>query len=101
MVRRMLSLPAKVTRILAVGFLAALMACATIPAQQMSDARQAMQAAEAAGAPDRAPADYARAKRLLEQADALLEQGDYAQAEKLAVEAKQAALSAREKALTK
>ena len=86
-------------RILIAALLLGTTACVTVPAQQMSDARQAMQAAEEAGAPERAPDEYIKAHQLLEEADQLLKQGDYGKAKKIALAAKEAALNAREKAM--
>jgi len=85
--------------ILLLGLLFSIVACVSIPAQQMSDARQAMQAADEAGAGEKAADEYKMAQQLLERADRHLEQGNYGKAKALAVEAKQAALNARLKAL--
>lgn len=73
--------------------------CSVVPVQEMSDARQALQAAQEAGAPDRSPSEFERAQRLLEQAQKALELGEYRQARDSALSAKREALQARENAL--
>ncbi|MCG5536423.1 DUF4398 domain-containing protein [Ectothiorhodospira mobilis] len=75
----------------------ALMAgCATTaPVQEMSDARQALQAAEQAGARERAAEAYRRSRALLEEAQLRLESGEYGPAREKALEAKRAAIEAR------
>lgn len=72
--------------------------CAMVPAQEMSDARQAIQAAEAAGADTYAPRALDHARALLEQAQAELAVQDYAAARRSAQESKDAAIQAREAA---
>lgn len=73
--------------------------CAVVPVQEMSDARQAIQAAREAGAEERSPGEFERAQRLLEQAQKALELGEYKRAREDALSAKQQALQARERAL--
>lgn len=75
-----------------------LTACATIPAQEMSDARQAIQSAELAGAGTHAPRALDQARALLEQAQVELAVKDYAAARRSAYAAKSAAIQAREAA---
>ena len=70
----------------------------TAPAQEMSDARQALQAAEQVQAPTYARAVYERAEQLLRQAEEQLEAGDYAQARKLAAQSREWAIRARQDA---
>lgn len=78
---------------------AALLAgCAVVPAQEMSDARQAIQAAEAAGADDHAPRALGLARALLEQAQIELSVKDYSAARRSARASKEAAIQAREAA---
>lgn len=72
--------------------------CAIVPAQEMSDARQAIQAAESAGADTLAPRALDHARALLEQAQAELAVQDYAAARRSAQESKEAAIQAREAA---
>lgn len=75
-----------------------LAACAAIPAQEMSDARQAIQSAEQAGAGIHAPRALNLARTLLERAEAELAVKDYAAARRTAHDAKTAAIQAREAA---
>ncbi|MDX5444845.1 MAG: DUF4398 domain-containing protein [Zoogloeaceae bacterium] len=72
--------------------------CAMVPAQEMSDARQAIQAAEAAGADALSPRALDHARALLEQAEAELAVQDYSGARRSARESKEAAIQAREAA---
>ena len=79
----------------------ALSACVTAPpVQEMSDARQAIQAAEAVGASTKAPEPYAEAQESIEEAESALQSGDYSKAREQAIRAKSNALEARSKALT-
>lgn len=71
-------------------------ACSTMPAQEMSDARQALQAADQVNAEEKAPVAYKEAKRLLDQAQAEISMHNYYEARRLADAAKKAALRARE-----
>lgn len=88
-------------RIVVAALLLMLLAgCAVAPVQEMSDARQALQAAQQAGAQQRAPQDYARAKALLQSAEDQLGVGGYQTARRLAEQAKRAALEARDEALS-
>ncbi len=73
-------------------------ACAQVPVQEMSDARQALQAARAVA---EGPGDLARldtAGRLLREAEAALEAGRYADARRLANAARVGANEVREAA---
>lgn len=77
-----------------------LTACATTaPVQEMSNARQTIQAAVDAGAEIHAPAVLAQARDLLEDASRELEAGNYPLARDYAVEAKQLAIQARQTSL--
>lgn len=76
-----------------------LFACTAAPVQEMSDARQALQAARAAGAENLAKMKFRDAKVHLEQAENMLEKGEYGQAKQNALEAKKKAIDAREQAL--
>lgn len=79
-----------------VGAVLMLSGCAaTPPVQEMSDARQALRAAEEAQAPDRAGETYQRSRELLEQAEGRLQQGEYRSARYKANEAKRLAIEAR------
>ncbi|RUQ34994.1 MAG: DUF4398 domain-containing protein [Candidatus Competibacteraceae bacterium] len=75
-----------------------LAACATAPVQEMSDARQAIHSAEAAGAVQHSPDHLQSAQRLLREAQTYLESGAYDDARRNALDARDAAIKAREKA---
>lgn len=76
--------------------------CALIPpVQEMSNARQTVQAAKEAGAEVHDFKRFTRAKQMLDEASQLIEQGDYAAARKLAIEARAIAIRARQQALLK
>ena len=74
-------------------------ACVTMPAQEMSDARQALQAAEQVNAAEKAPDVYQEAKALLEQAQLMIKDNNYYEARRLADAAKETALIARKIAI--
>jgi len=77
-------------------------ACATTaPVQEMSNARQTIQAAVEAGAEIHAPDELADARELLEEASRELEIGNYPLARDYALQAKQRAMQARQTALLK
>jgi len=77
-------------------------ACATTaPVQEMSNARQTIQAAVEAGAEIHAPDELASARQLLEEASRELEVGNYPLARDYALQAKQRAIQARQTALLK
>lgn len=77
-------------------------ACATTaPVQEMSNARQTIQAAVEAGAELHAPDELANARKLLEDASRELEVGNYPLARDYALQAKQHAMQARQNALLK
>lgn len=86
------------TRRLLLLLTALLAGCALVPAQEMSDARQAIQAAETVGAAERAPRILGLAQALLDQAQAELAVADYAAARRSARASKEAAIRAREAA---
>ena len=69
-------------------------ACASAPVQEMSDARQAISAARAAGAEARAPVDFKAAQSAIERAETRLQMHEYSQARVAAVEAKRDASAA-------
>ena len=82
-------------RLLAVGLAAvALYACAGAPVQEMSDARQALAAAEQAWTGKTPSSDMESARRFMQQAQAALDAGDFATAREDAQLARQAALRA-------
>jgi len=76
----------------------ALTACTAAPVQEMSDARQAIYSAEAAGAVRRSPEALLAAQRLLWEAQERLEAGAYVEARRYAQEARDEAIKAREEA---
>lgn len=81
-----------------VFILLVLTACAAAPVQEMSDARQAIYSAEAAGATQRSPDILLAAQRLLREAQERLEAGAYAEARRYALDARDEAIKAREQA---
>lgn len=62
--------------------------CAGAPVQEMSNARQAINAARDAGAEHVAPQEFSEARSLLEQAETSLQKGAYGAARRSAVAAK-------------
>ncbi len=77
-------------------------ACAvTPPVQEMSNARQSIQAAIDAGAETLASSELAEARSLLKDASTELESGEYLQARDNALQAKEYAIKARQTALMK
>ncbi len=86
--------------VLAVLQLLVLNACAiTPPVQEMSNARQSIQAAVDVGAEQYAAETLGEARQLLAQASDELESGNYSLARQHALEAKEQALKARHAAL--
>ncbi len=69
------------------------------PVQEMSDARQALQAARQVNAEEHAPENLVQAQVLLDGAVRALESGRYGVARQVAVQAKQEAMKARYRAL--
>lgn len=83
-----LQLPASLRILLLTLMCAGAVGCAGAPAQEMSNARQAIRAARDAGAEQVAPQKLNEAQSLLEQAEASLQKGDYRGAKRSAVAAK-------------
>lgn len=80
--------------------LAWLTACSfSAPVQEMSNARLAIQQAEAAGARHYSQPQLAESERLLEQAEVWLRQRSYVNARQYALDARDEAIIAREIAL--
>ena len=78
-----------------------LSACATnYPVQEMSNARQTLQAAKAVNAQVHARAQYQEAVRLLDLATRKLDEGDYVLARQYALSSKQMAIQARMEAIS-
>jgi hypothetical protein len=69
--------------------------CAGAPLQEMSDARQAIGAAQRAGAEEHAPSQLTEAQRLVESARLNLTKGEYRQARDEAERAREKAMEAR------
>jgi hypothetical protein len=82
--------------LLAVLLAASLVAgCAGMPLQEMSDARQAIRAAERAGAEKHAPQLLGEARTLVERARESMQKGDYREARDDADRARTTAMEAR------
>jgi hypothetical protein len=69
-------------------------ACAGIPAQEMSNARQAIRAAQEAGAAQAAPGEIEKAQQYLSKAEASMQQRQFRQARDEASEARRIARDA-------
>jgi Domain of unknown function (DUF4398) len=69
--------------------------CAGAPLQEMSDARQAVRAAERAGAAQHAPEPLAEARQLVERARLGMQKGEYKEAREDAEKAREKAVEAR------
>ena len=76
-----------------------IVACASVPTQEMSDARQAVFSARDADASSYAPRSMDDAEQLLDRAEQSLKQGRYEGARDDALEARQAAMKARQVAV--
>ena len=74
----------------------AVSACAGAPVQEMSDARQAIRAARAAGAEKIAPQQLTEARALMERAEANLQSRAYRDAKRNAIAARSKAVAALE-----
>jgi hypothetical protein len=72
--------------------------CAGAPVQEMSDARQAVRAAEQAGAEQKAPEQFTAAQELLKEAEGNINRGEYREAREHAVKARMKAIEARQAA---
>lgn len=79
--------------------LPALAGCSTLPVQEVSDARQAISAAQAAGGERYTPETLREARRLVDLALRELSGGDYVAARAAALMARQQAIAAREATL--
>ncbi len=73
-------------------------ACGSAPVQEMSEARQAIDAARAAGAEQHAAEQYHKAQNLLKNAEQLLNDHHFSKARQNAAEARDEAVRARETA---
>ncbi|MGA9852646.1 MAG: hypothetical protein WBR15_06915 [Gammaproteobacteria bacterium] len=81
-------------RLAALAAALAITACAGAPVQEMSNARQAVAAAQQMGAEHAAAREMAEARKLLGAAQAALDAGDYGTAREDAVHARNAAVKA-------
>ncbi len=72
--------------------------CSSAPVQEMSDARQAIRSAEAAGAATYSPRQLDEAQRLLNRAQSKLQAGAYGEARNYALDAWDQAVRARDNA---
>lgn len=77
-----------------IALLVAVGACASAPVQEMSNARQAIMAAEEAGAATEAPDLLSEARQLLSGAEKKLQKHAYSSAKRDAVKARERALEA-------
>jgi hypothetical protein len=98
---QIISMPAKPYKysFIAIIFTALLMGCAGLPVQEMSNARQAVEAAREAKAETRAPQTLQAAEESLKLAEKALAEGDYAQARKYAQLAREQAVEAQNQSL--
>jgi len=92
------SLPRTSARLAAVALLSLAVACGHAPVQEMSEARQALEAARVAGAEQYAAETYARARALLRAAEDMLNQRHFRKAREHAAMARDEAIQARESA---
>lgn len=87
---------ARTLRFLVVLLLMLGAACGSAPVQEMSEARQAIDAARAAGAEQHAVEQYHKAQTLLKNAEQLLNDHHFSRARRSAAEARDEAVRARE-----
>jgi hypothetical protein len=78
--------------------LALVVGCGSAPVQEMSEARQAIEAARVAGAEQHATASYEKARSLLKTAEDMLNQHHFRKARESAALARDEAIEAREQA---
>lgn len=78
---------------------AVLTACASLPMQEMSDARQAVEAARESGAAQYASELYTEAQNLLKLAEKLQQQARYSASAQAADQARERAIEARRASL--
>ena len=79
----------------AIGAALMLTACASVPSQEMSDARRALDAASQAGAQRLLPVAMGRASTTLDSATSALRAGQYDEARVLALSARDEAIDSR------
>lgn len=78
------------------ALLMVLVSCASAPVQEMSDARQAIQAAKEGGTSVDSQTSITKAESLLKEAEAALENGEYKKAKLTATEARNEAIKAQQ-----
>ncbi len=78
---------------------ASVFGCSSVPVQEMSDARQAIRAAQDEGVSSHTSLELADALRLIKLAQQKLESGEYKKARINALTARQKALDARQNAV--
>lgn len=83
------------TFVVCLGSLILLFSCVSAPVQEMSDARQAIQAAKEAGAQPGSQPNLQKAESLLKDAELALENGEYKKARSTAIEARNEAMQAQ------
>jgi len=76
--------------------LVALVSCVSAPVQEMSDARQAIQAAKESNPSGNSQENLIKAESLLKEAEAALESGEYKKAKLTATEARNEAIKAQQ-----
>ncbi len=81
---------------LCIVFVLTITACSTAPVQEMSDARQAIQAAKSVGIDEFSQSNLVQAKKLLQKAEHALHTGEYKQARVNALAAKEEAIQAQQ-----
>lgn len=81
--------------LMATGWAAMLVGCAAMPVQEMSDARQAIEAAAQAGGDQKAPQQMQEARAALTQAETALKNVQYKMARHLAQQARAKAIEAQ------
>jgi hypothetical protein len=82
--------------LLSIAFMIFFAACSTAPVQEMSDARQAIQAAKSVGVDENSQSNLMQAKQLLEKAERALHIGEYKEARTNALAAKEEAFQAQQ-----
>ena len=84
--------------LLVAAFLSLLMGCGSAPVQEMSEARQAIEAARVAGAEEFATGPYLKAQAHLRTAEEMLDDRRFNKARESAAQARDEAITARETA---
>ena len=82
--------------LLGMVFMLTIAACSTAPVQEMSDARQAIQAAKSVGGDENSQSNLMQAEKLLRKAEHALHTGEFKQARVNALAAKQEAIQAQQ-----